>query len=170
MKYVALALSVLLLSSAHAKLVNSPEEFCGRLKENAPARPDAQSLLHVRIAAGLDSLGRKAKDSAPEFEKAGFENLLKEDPKILEDGGKHLPKGAILVLEKKGGCPVSKQWGHVAVKCGGDELYWVSNQTKSLSQFIKEQRGCIKAVMYTSHWDPKDPLLPEKASDGGADK
>jgi hypothetical protein len=153
MKIIALFVLIFAGLSSRADMPSSATDFCANLASEAPERADGRSLMYVRKALGIDSLGKNAKDSAGPLEAAGFKNILADNPNLLKDENK-IPKGSIFVLNKANSptCPVSATTGHVPVKCGSNQLYWVAGQTKDLSEFIAQNPKCITAVMYNPKW------------------
>lgn len=121
------------------------DEFCEKYKSSLG---EGQSLRALRGALGVStSLGQSAKNSTAALKNLGFHEVPLKDPYDL-------PTGTILVLEKNGGCPVSSQHGHVAVKCGPDSMVWSKEQQgKSLSGFIKDHPSCVKSVLVNKAWD-----------------
>lgn len=156
-------IAVLFLASSVSFAGGKPKsgaEFCENLKKNAPAQKDGKSLSHVRAALGIaDSLGLSAKDSALRLKGEGFSEIAAD----VKDDYAKIPIGAILVLVGKNGrsCGVSEEYGHVAVKCGEDELYWVAGQTIKLSENYPKLKDCVRSVIYHVVWN-SPPAKPGK--------
>ncbi|MCB0377683.1 MAG: hypothetical protein KDD33_04260 [Bdellovibrionales bacterium] len=167
MKNILFLMIIALSSPSFAGLVSSPYNFCSNYKRMG--RSEGKSLRNLRMASGLSSLGKSAKDSTPFFEKQGFTNLLTEDERLLEHAG-DIPIGSVLVLDPAGdpNCPTNKRHGHVVIKCGANSLDWGGTE-KHLGDFVRRHPKCVKSVLYPEAWkkkksDPKQVCNKFKSS------
>jgi hypothetical protein len=149
-----LPLSAWTLESPHV----SASRFCSNLSSTSNGLgvdKDSQTIEAVRSALGYKNardIGHYPQNAYRILEKAGFKNYLETDSKLADET--KIPIGAIFVLSKDAdkNCPLKGKYGDLAVKCENNTLLWTEHQTKNLSQFVKENPHCIRAVLYLPSW------------------
>ena len=157
MKTLFLVLVMLPLSawSLEKPQVSASRFFQNLGSEGLTVEKNAETIELVRSALGYKKhgeIGARPQNAGIDLSKAGFDDLLKKNPGAMTDQTK-IPIGTIFVLsrEKSKNCPVGS-YGGIAVKCGDDVLFWAKHQTKKVSEFVRDNPGCIRAAMYLPTW------------------
>lgn len=160
--------SLLVLAFSIPCLAEVPETadvFCEKLKNldstKDPFLSDFSAVLGTQVNAKTS-----AKDTAAKLAALGFDDIFGGNPHMLDYLDK-LPKGSILILEKGKNkkCPLKnelKEFGHVGVACGNDQLVWGKPKIWNLTDFSQANGRCISAIMFTKKWHKAQAPAPKQ--------